>query len=123
MEEQKKMKYMARCYCLSNGRLATTIQMMYNADIKNVYISPNCLFVEVCTFDEIAKKAGDKSAVKVDPYLVGDRFDKCRAHFVDEREKTNFTLFKVYKPHTLLAEKDIKNGKYCPQSQSVGENE
>ena len=61
--EQKKLKYLARCYCLTNGRLSTTIQTVYSADIKNVYISPNCLFVEICTFDENARKTDDKNAV------------------------------------------------------------
>ncbi len=121
--EQKKLKYLAKCYCLNNGRLSTTIQIVYSADIKNVYISPNCLFIEICTFDENTRRTDDKNAVKIDHYLVGNRFDRCRAHFTDEREKTNFTLFKVYKPHMLISEKDIKNGKYCPEAQGTEENE
>ena len=122
METKNNLKYIAKFYSLLNGRVLTSTQVIYSDDIKGVIIPNECMIIEIYTFDGNSRIFDDKSAVKIERYSIEGRVDRNRSNFTDEREKVSFLYNKAYRPSTILLEKDIKKGKYCPQSQSTDEN-
>lgn len=115
------IKHYVRYYCLEGGLLVARNQEVFTSDIGAIEIPTNCLFIETFSCDAQVKRVTSQDIKNLKRYLVGNRFERTKSQFANERDLINFRHEKIYKPHILLDERLIKKGHFVPEENSGAE--